>query len=805
MSDLPSHARIVVVGGGIAGASAAYHLAKMGVGDVVLLEQNLIGGGTTWHAAGMVTRMRTTSAMAAIHQHSADLYASLEAETGVATGWKQVGSLFLARTRDRVIQNRRAASIARQFGIDSHEISREEVATIWPMMRTDDLAGALLIPEDGRTEPASTARALAAGAKLHGAAVFEGVRVTGLLSDGHRATGVRTSDGEITAETVLLCGGMWTRQLGLDHGFAIPAYPVEHHYAVSNPVDGITDWVPCTRDHDGQLYIRTEGSQIVLGAFQPNAKPWTIDRVPDDFSFGLLEEDWEGFETALREANHRLPGFDQFGFDRFVNGPESFTPDSHTIVGPVVGWDQLYVCAGFNSFGIAGAGGMGKAIAEWIVGGEEQVDLWEVDSRRFANWQNTIPYLTNRVSEVLGHHYQLAYPTNEFHAARNQRRSPVHQIYQDAGAVFGERLGWERPLLIDPSVTTGHLPGSFGKAPWFESWAAEHRAARETAALFDQSSFARLDVVGPDALRLLNWTCANNIDIPIDTVIYTPMLNRHGRYVSDLTVARLGPDRFQVMTAAIQAVHDRDWLERIAREMGCMVEITDVTDQSAVLGLMGPNARSILESVADALPPEIEQFGSAHSITINDVPVRAVRISYVGEPGWEIHCPAEHGLTVASAIVAAGKDLDLHLAGTLAMNSLRLEKGFVSWSHDVSRDDTPLEAGYGWTLAWVKPGGFLGRDALLAAREAGSNRRLCWFQIQDSDPVLWGHEPIYRDGVSVGFTSSGSFGHSVGASVALGYVTAPERITRTWVESGAYEIEVANHRYPATAHWKSSR
>jgi 4-methylaminobutanoate oxidase (formaldehyde-forming) len=752
----------------------------------------------------MVTRLRTTAAMAEIHTHSAELYARLEAETGVATGWKQVGSLFLARTEDRVTQNRRAAAMARQFGVDSHEISREEVAAIWPMMRTDDLAGAVLIPGDGRTEPASTARALAEGARKHGVSVQEGVRVSRLRHQGTRVTGVETTLGPIEAETVLLCGGMWTRQLGLDHGFAVPAYPVEHHYAVTDPVDGVTDWMPCTRDHDGQLYIRSEGQQLVLGAFQPNARPWTVDRVPDDFSFDLLNEDWEGFETAMREANHRIPGFDRIGFDRFVNGPESFTPDSHTIVGPVVGWDGLYVCAGFNSFGIAGAGGMGKVVAEWVATGEEPMDLWEVDSRRFAPWQNDLPYLTERVSEVLGHHYQLAYPTNEFHSARDQRRTPVHDGYAAAGAVFGERLGWERPLLIDPAVADGHLTGTFGKADWFAAWAAEHRAAREAVALFDQSSFARLDISGPDALRLLNWACANDVDQPEGRVVYTPMLNRHGRYVSDLTIARSGDGRFQVMTAAIQAVHDRDWLERLAREHSWRVAIEDVTADSAVLGLMGPRARDLLARIVDgSLPEGIGEFGSAHEVSIDGVRVRAVRISYVGESGWELHVDADRAGDVFDAITAVGNEFGLRLAGTMAMNSLRLEKGYVSWSHDVSRDDTPLEAGYGFTVAWNKPGGFLGQEALVALRQAGSRRRLVWFRLDDPEPVLWGHEPIYREGVYVGFTTSGSYGHTAGTSVALGYVNNDGPISRGWVEAGIYEIEVAGRRYMADAHWRS--
>ena len=801
---LPSSAQVIVIGGGIVGASAAYHLAKLGIRDVLLLEQNAIGGGTTWHAAGMVTRLRTTAAMAAIHDHSAKLYASLELETGVATGWKEVGSLLLARTGDRLIQNRRSAAMACLFGIESHEISLDEVRRIWPMMRTDDLVGALLIPEDGRTEPASTARALAAGAQLHGATVLEGVRVTGLLHDGARATGVRTAEGNVLAETVLLCGGMWTRQLALDYGIDLPLYPVEHHYVVTNPVQGLTDWMPCTRDHDGALYVRSEGAQMVIGAFQPGAKPWDVEQVPADFSFDLLEPDWASFETALTQARHRFPEFESYGFDRFVNGPESFTPDSHAIVGPVVGWDRLYVCAGFNSFGIAGAGGMGKVIAEWIVAGEEPMDLWEVDSRRFAPFQNEPAYLKERVSEALGHHYELAWPIAEFQTARNVRRSPFHERFADAGAVFGTRLGWERPLWLVGKGNEPQFDHSWGRASWFDCWAGEHRACREAVALFDQTSFGKLRVRGPDALRLLEHVSANEIDVEIGRLVYTAWLNGRGRFVSDLTIVRHGPDDFAIMTAAIQPVHDRDWLERQARAIGADAHIEDVTNATAVIGVMGPNSRALLSRVSSAdLSNPAFSFAAVHSITLGQAAVIAQRVTYVGELGWELHIPANEASGVLDALLAAGADLGVAVAGTMAMNSLRLEKSYVSWSHDVSRDDTPLEAGLGFAVAWDKGGGFLGRHALLAQRERGIRRRLLTFVLDDPEPLLWGHEPIYRDGAPVGFTSSGSYGHTIGAAVAMGYISGEDVLNRSWVEAGLYEIEIAGERFAAQAHWRA--
>jgi glycine cleavage system aminomethyltransferase T/glycine/D-amino acid oxidase-like deaminating enzyme len=802
--SIPSHAQVLVVGGGIVGASAAYHLAGLGISDVVLLEQNRIGGGTTWHAAGMVTRLRTTAAMAAIHDHSARLYASLPAETGIETGWKQVGSLYLSRTRNRLIQNRRAANMARLLGIDSHEISHDELRRVWPMMRVDDLLGALWIPEDGRTEPASTAKALAKGAQMRGANVLEGVRVQGLRTDGQRAMGVVTDQGEISADTVLLCGGMWMRQFGLDHGIDLPLYPVEHHYAVTKAIAGVHDMLPCTRDHDGSLYIRSDGEQLVFGAFQPGAKPWDVERVPDDFSFELLEPDWPSFETALAQARHRFPDFGSYEFDRFVNGPESFTPDAHAMVGPVVGWDGLYVCAGFNSFGIAGAGGMGKAIAKWIAAGEEPMDLWEVDSRRFAPYQNERRYLMERVSEVLGHHYDIAWPTHEFHSGRGLKQSPFHDRFARAGACFGQRLGWERPLWFADPGRTPELEHSWGRATWFERWAAEHQAARETVALFDQSSFGKLRVTGPDALRLLSQVSANEIDVECGKLVYTAWLNRHGRFVSDLTVVRHGPDEFAVMTAAIQPVHDRDWLERVAREMAVDVRIENVTEQIAVIGVMGPHSRALLQRSTEAdLGNAAFPFASTRRITVDGVEVIAQRVTYVGELGWELHIPASSAAQVLDALTSAGGDLGVTYAGTMAMNSLRVEKVYVSWSHDVSRDDTPLEAALGFAVAWDKPGGFIGREALLRQRETGIRRRLVTFVLDDPEPMLWGHEPLLRDGKPAGFTTSGSYGHTLGAAVGMAYVTADEAISRDWVEAGRYEILIAGKAFAATPHWRA--
>jgi 4-methylaminobutanoate oxidase (formaldehyde-forming) len=804
VTSLPTHARVVVVGGGIVGCSAAYHLAKAGWKDVLLLEQNRIAGGTTWHAAGLVTRLRTSRSLAILNDHSAKLYAGLPAETGYDTGWKQVGSLLLARTVDRVTQIRRTAALVKLFGIESHELSTVEAARLWPGLRTNDLVGAFFLPEDGRVEPAETARALARGAELHGATLREGVRVHGLTWDGRRAAGVRTDAGEVDAEHVLLCGGMWTRQLGLEGGFDVPLYPVEHHYVETAAIPGLPEGLPCTRDYDGAIYFRVVGDRVRFGAFQHDTKPLLSARLPDDFTFRLFDPDWERFAPALKEAKHRLPILETTPLDRFVNGPESFTPDGAFLLGPIAGRDGLFVAAGFNSFGIAGAGGAGWAIAEWISEGEAPFDLWEVDPRRFGPAMNDADFLRARVPEVLGHHYAIAWPGYEFATGRDLGRSPVQERTAARGACFGQRFGWELPLWYARNGRTPTLDYAFGRPTWFAEWAEEHRATRERVALFDQSSFGKYRVTGPDACDLLTWLCGNDVDVPLDRIVYTGMFNARGTFESDLTVLRLAADSFLVITAAAQTARDFDWIDRQARSRGSRVTLSDVSAAFGALGLMGPRAREVLQSLTDSdLPHDAFPFGTARQIRVGGHPVLAARITYVGELGWELHIPADLTGEVFDCLVAAGAPFGLALAGTAAQNSLRMEKGYVSWGHDVSEDDTPLEAGLGFALAWDKPGGFLGRDALVRKKAAGLKRRLVTFDLADPAPVLWGNEPIFRDGQPVGYTTSGSYGHTLGAAIGMGYVSAEIPITAEWIASGRYEIGVAGEQVAATPHLRA--
>ena len=803
-ASLPSSARVVIIGGGIAGCSLAYHLTELGWHDVVVLEQRQLAGGTTWHAAGLVGRLRTSTSLTAINQYSADLYQKLEKLTGHPTGWKQVGSLILGRSEARMTQLRRTMAMAAWFGVESHLISPGEAKAKWPPLRVDDILGAAWLPHDGKVIPKEVALALAKGAQSRGARIIEGVRVTGIQHRNGRATGVETAGGTITAEIVVLTGGMWARELGLRCGVSLPLHAVEHHYVVSNPIPGAFDELPVGRDPDLCLYFRGEGDSVMLGAFQAESKPWTVDPIPANFSFQLLEPDWEKFSEPLRNGKHRIPALETSGLQKFVNGPESFTPDNQFLLGEAPEMQGLFVACGFNSVGIASAGGAGKYLAEWIIEGQPSIDLSSVDVRRFGAWANNRTFLRSRVIEVLGLHYQMAWPNRESETGRHLRLSPLHDRLATAGASFGQKGGWERPNWFTSSLP-GHaskpaMDYSFDRQNWFQTHAREHRAARETVALFDQSGFAKLLVSGPDALALLQQVCANQIDVSVDRVVYTAMLNRKGGFESDLTVVRTGAESFLLVTGTTQGVRDRDWLCRHT-PAGARVSVQDVTPQIGVLGVMGPNSRTLLSRLSSTdLSHAAYPFGTARRLELGPVTVRAVRITYVGELGWELQVPVEQMAVVYDLVKEAGAELGVVDAGHYAINSLRLEKGYRAFGAELSPDETPLEAGLEFAVAWNKPGGFLGREALLAQRENAARKRLALLTLDDSAPVLWGSEPVFRDGVAVGYTTSGAYGHSLGRSVAMAYVRHAGGVTAEFLAAGRYEILLNGVRRAATLH-----
>lgn len=797
----PRHARVVIVGGGIVGCSVAYHLTQLGWGDVVLLEQGELAGGTTWHAAGLVGRLRTSNSLTKINRYSAELYASLEAETGVATGWNQVGSLIVARTSDRMIQLRRTAAMARLFGVDAHLVTPAEVRELWPLLRCEDLLGGVWLPDDGKVRPADLTRSLAAAARSRGAQLFEGERVVALQQAGGRVTGVQTTEGEIACDRVVLTGGMWTRALGLEAGVNLPLHPVEHHYVKTGPIEGAHDDLPVGRDPDATIYFRSEGEALVLGAFQARSIPWDVERVPDDFSFQLLEPDWERFAEPLAAGKWRIPALESASFPEFVNGPESFTPDNQFLLGETPELSGCFVAAGFNSVGIASAGGAGRALAEWLEAGEPTMDLWSVDVRRFGPIFNDPPFLRERVAEVLGLHYQMAWPNRELETGRGLRESALHERLQQSGACFMSKNGWERPAWFAPAGTQPKMEYSFGRQNWHAASGAEHRAARESAALFDQSSFSKYELRGPDAAAVLQRVCGAQVDVPPGQVVYTGMFNARGTIESDLTLVRTADDAYFIVTATGQTTRDYDWIRRNT-PAGARVELHDVTADRGVLGLMGPSARAILAEVTrDDVSHEGFPFGAARTIEVAGVEVLAVRITYVGELGWELHLGRASMGVVYDALRDAGAAHGLADAGHYAINSLRLEKGYRAWGAELSPDDTPLEAGLSFAIAWDTE--FIGREALLAQRERGLTKRMVTFVLEDPEPMLWGSEPILRDGQTVGYTTSGAYGHTLGGAVAMGYVTHDQGVDAAFVQAGRYELEVAGERYAASAHLRS--
>jgi 4-methylaminobutanoate oxidase (formaldehyde-forming) len=792
MSDA---AAVVVVGGGIAGCAVAYHLAALGRRDVVLLEQNELGAGTTWHAAGAVGRMRVSAGLARLNDRSAAMYAGMEAESGLATGWRENGSLTLARTTERMTQLRRSGAMASHFGVDVHEIGPEEVQEHWPQASVRDVVGAVWLPDDGVVDPLLLVRAIAAAARRRGVEIREGVRVDELQVEDGRVVGVRTGAGVVRAETVVLCGGMWTPQLARAAGVAIPIQPVEHHYVLTPVVDPGLDAQPVVRDPDGCIYFRGRDGKLMLGAFQPVSKPWLVDRVPDDFAFQLLGADWEHFAPPLAEGFARLPTLASLGIESFVNGPEGFTPDGNPLVGEVPDVAGLFVCAGFNSSGLAYGGGVGEALAQWIDAGEPPFDLWALDVRRFTAEQADTAFLRSRGVEVLGTHMRMAYPNIEWEQGRGLRRSALHERLAAAGACFGEKLGVERANWFAEPGLQARAGNSFERQGWFGASAAEHRATREAAALFDLSSFAKLRVRGPDALALLQRACAGQIDVETGRVVYTPMLSARGTFASDLTVIRLGGEEFVVVTGTGQRIADRAWLRRLL-EPGERVELDDVSEATSVLALMGPAARAILTACSDAdLSLAGFPFATSRAIEVAGVACRAVRLTYVGELGWELHVARAQAAAVHDALIAAGATHGLVHGGYYAINSLRLEKGYRQWGADLTFNDTPLEAGLGFAVAWDKPGGFYGRAALARARAAGAPaRRLVSIVLDDHHPVLWGGERCLHDGAVVGYTTSGAYGHTLGAAVALGYVRLAGAEA---LPADGWEVDVAGRRVGA--------
>ncbi len=797
---LPSHADVVVIGGGIIGCSTAYHLARDHKLGVVLLEQNRLTSGSTWHAAGLVGQLRSSASITQVLKYSVDLYTKLEAETGLQTGWKMSGCLRLATNADRWIEYKRLATTAQSFGMDMHLLSPQEVKKLWPLLDVGDLVGASFLPTDGQASPSDITQALAKGARMHGARIVEGVRVSGFNMSGNRISAVHTSLGMITCDKVVNCAGMWARDVGQMANVVVPLQPVKHQYVITEKIPGLSPNAATIRDPDLRTYFKEEVGGLVFGGYEPNPIAWTESEVPSSFEFQLFDDDFDHFEQHMLAALKRIPALAHCGIKKMINGPESFTPDGNFILGKAGECANMFVGAGFNAFGIASGGGAGWVLADWTARDEAPMDLWAVDIRRFANLHADRRFVAARTLESYGKHYTVAFPHEESESGRPGIVSPLYQRLKEKGACFGSKLGWERPNWFAPAGVGPRDHYAMGRQNWFAHVGAEHLAVREAAGLFDQSSFAKFEMRGRQATAALERMCANRIAKPVGGVTYTQLLNSRGGIECDLTVTRLADDHYYIVTGTGFRNHDFNWIKDHAPR-GSDCALRDVTDAWGTLVLMGPAARSILQEVTEAdVSNNGFPFAQHRTIAIAGVAVRALRITYVGELGWELHIPMDGIATVYDAVIAAGEPKGLHLAGYRAIESLRLEKGYRAWSSDITPNDTPFEAGLGWAVKMKSDTDFTGRAALEKQLNNPLRKVLTGFTTEREDVVLLGRETILRDGTFAGYLTSGGYGYSVGKPIGYGYVRNAEGISSEEVLSGRYELVVAKDVVKARPH-----
>ena len=794
---------MVVIGGGIIGCSTLYHLAKAGIRDAILLERKQLTSGTTWHSAAQVRQLRSTNNLTQLIKYSTELYGALEAETGQATGWTRTGSLSIATNPDRMTHIKRQAALARLFGVEADIIGPAEASELWPMMRADDVIGAVFSPNDGRVNPSDLCAALVKGAKAEGARVFEDTPVTGFDIQNGRVHGVETEAGTIACEKVVNCAGLWGRQVGAMAGVSVPLYACEHFYLLTKPIEGLGTHMPTLSDHDGHLYIRDEVSGILAGCFEPHAKPLPLENLPKDFAFDLLNEDWDHFEPMMENAMRRIPALETAEVKMLLNGPESFTPDGGFLLGEAIEVDGFFVGCGMNSVGVASGGGVGKALAEWVISGEQPMDLSSVDIRRFPKFLSEEKFLHARIPEELGLHYAIGYPGRELQTGRNLRLGPLHDRLAEKGARFGVRMGWERANYFADGSVPDPAPLSFGQPAWHDAVAAECHAARNQVALFDQSSFAKFLVEGPDAPAAMQRLAANNIDVAPGKLIYTSLLNGRGGIESDLTILPLSPDCFALLTGTAQIVHDRHWIQRNFLD-GERARIMDITEGIAVLSVMGPNARELLSRLTDTdLSLEGFPLYTFRKIQLAGVTMRVGRLSYVGELGWELYAPISATPLVYFRLFEAGADLGLRDAGGYALTALRIEKGYRAWGHELSCEDTPLEAGLEFATKLNTDIPFIGREALERQRAEGITRRLVHFVFEDDAVHPLGDEPILQNGEPVGQLTSAAFGHTFGRGVAMGYIRLDGRSPAEAVAEGGFEVDIAAEPTPVSASLKA--
>ena len=804
MSDLPNKARVVIIGGGVIGCSVAYHLAKLGWKDVVLLERKQLTSGTTWHAAGLIGQLRASSNMTKLARYSAELYLGLEEETGVATGLRQVGSVSAALTEERREELFRNAAMARAFGVPVEELSPKEVKERYEHINLDGVTGGVWLPTDGQADPANIALALAKGARQRGALVKERIKVTGISKNGRRVTGVDwvsddgQSQGCIEADMVVNCAGMWGREVGRMAGVNVPLHACEHFYIVTEGIEGLSQ-MPVLRVPDECAYYKEDAGKILLGAFEPNAKPWAMNGIPDSFEFDQLPEDFDHFEPILEAACNRMPMLAEAGIHTFFNGPESFTPDDAYHLGLAPEMDNFWVAAGFNSIGIQSAGGAGMALAQWMEDGQKPFDLGDVDISRMHPFQGNKHYLFERSKETLGLLYADHFPYRQKATARGVRRTPFHHHLLEQGAVMGEIGGWERANWFANEGQEREYQYSWKRQNWFENSAAEHKAVRENVGMYDMSSFGKIRVEGPDAEQFLNYICGANVSVPAGKIVYTQFLNPRGGIEADVTVTRLSETAYLVVTPAVTRLADQTWMMRHVGDH--RVVITDVTAGEGVLAVMGPNSRELLQKVSpNDFSNEVNPFGTAQEIELGMGLARVHRVTYVGELGWEIYIPAEMSGHAFETLWEAGQDMGLKLCGMHMMDSCRIEKGFRHFGHDITCEDNVIDAGLGFAVKTDKDD-FIGKAAVLERKETGPKNRMVQFKLADSEPLLFHNEPIIRDGNYVGYLSSGNYGHTLGAAIGMGYVPC-EGESAADVLGSTYEIDVCGVKVKAEASLK---
>lgn len=799
--QLPSQADVVIIGGGVVGCSIAYHLTKLGIRDVVLLERKQLTCGTTWHAAGLVGQLRSTRNLTELAKYTSDLIYRLEEETGQSTGFKQNGSFSVALNPERMEELKRQASMARNFGLEVDVVSPRDIIDRYPYLNLDGVEGGVFLPKDGQCNPVDVTAAYAKGARMGGARIIENIKVTRILKENGRATGVVTDHGDIRSSTVVIAAGMWSYELGRQTGVNLPLHAAEHFYIVTDTIKDLPGNLPVLRIPDEWAYYKEDAGKILLGCFEPVAKPWGMNGIREDFCFDSLPEDMDHFMPALEMAAARMPVLEQTGIQTWFNGPESFTPDDRYLLGETPEIKDLFVACGFNSIGIQSSGGAGKVLAEWIRDRHPPLDLVDIEVQRMNPFQGSRQYLKDRTVETLGLLYKTHWPFYQYKTARGARRTPFHDRLKAAGACHGELAGWERPNWFAPKGVKPEYEYSYGKQNWFPYVAAECRATRDAVALYDQSTMTKFIVEGRDALRVLETVSANRIDVPINKLVYTQWLNERGGIEADLTITRLREDQFMVVSSAPTHFRDLAYLRRHVDAAGhCF--LTDQTAGIPMLGLMGPNSRSLLEQISPYtdFSNEAFPFGTSQIIEIGYAQVRASRITYVGELGWELYIPGEFAMHVFEKITEAGPAHGLTFAGMHALNACRMEKGYRHWGDDISVEDTPLEGGLGFAVAWDKPYDFIGKQALLRQREQGGlHKRLLQFRLEDTDRLLYKEEPIWVNGRRAGAITSGMYGHRVDASLGMGYVRADEPITPAWIAEQKFEIEIGWERYAAHA------